>query len=61
MATMTLDLPTDVRLALRNAATDLGLDRDQAAVKVLREGLIAGGWLELEHDLDEDTETKGSA
>ena len=58
---LTLTLPTDVSAALRRVAHEISVEPDQAAVQVLRDALIAGGWLELEHELDEDTEVKGSA
>lgn len=54
-------LATDERLALCRFADEDGLALEQAAAVALREWLIANGYLELEHELGEDTETAGSA
>lgn len=58
---LALDLPTDVSLALRRLAKDLGVDPEQAAIHALRDALIASGYLEAEYEIDEDTETEGNA
>lgn len=52
-----LNLSTDESIALRRLANDLGCSHEDAAKTALRDWLIAGGYLELEHELDEDTET----
>lgn len=59
MARLTLDLPTDVSLALCRLAYEVGAEREDAAIKLLREALIAGGWLEVV-EMDEATEVAGS-
>ncbi|SFJ57661.1 hypothetical protein [Aerobium aerolatum] len=56
-----LEIATDEAIALRRFAKEYQIDPDQAARFVLREYLIASGYLELEHELDEDTETVGEA
>ena len=61
MTRLTLDLPTDVSIALRRLAAEFGCDLERAALLALHDALVEGGWLEPEHELDEDTETKGSA
>lgn len=58
---LTLDLATDESLALRRFATDQGLKLPHATQLALREWLIGAGYLEPEHELDEDTETAGEA
>lgn len=57
---LTLDLPTDVSIALRRFATEQAAPEDQAAIAALRDWLVAQGYLEEEHDL-EDMEPEGSA
>lgn len=59
--TLSVDLSTEERLALRRLAAEHGLSLEQAAALALREWLIQNGYLELEHELDEATETAGSA
>jgi hypothetical protein len=62
MPRLVLDpLPTDVSLALRRLAAAERITFEEAAVVVLRDWLTGNGWLEVEHQLDEDTETTGSA
>ena len=61
MARVTLDLPADVSIALRRAAKEMDVRREDAAVVLLREALTGLGHLEPLHQLDEDTETSGSA
>lgn len=56
-----LEIAADEAMALRRFANEYRIDPDQAARFVLREYLVAGGYLELEHELDEDTETVGEA
>lgn len=56
-----LEIAADEAIALRRFAKEYQIDPDQAARFVLREYLIASGYLELEHELDEDTETVGDA
>lgn len=59
---LTLDLATDESIAIRRLANQLGCcSTTDAAKTALRDWLIAGGYLELEHELDEDTETVGEA
>ncbi|SFJ56969.1 hypothetical protein [Aerobium aerolatum] len=58
---ITLALSTEERLALRRFAREAGEDLEAAAHAAFRDGLIASGYLELEHELDEDTETVGEA
>lgn len=54
---LTLDLSSDESIALRRLADELGCSTDDAAKTAPRDWLIASGHLELEHELDEDTET----
>lgn len=54
-------LDTAERIALRRVAAAHGLSLEQAAAVALREYLIQNGYLEIEHELDEATETAGSA
>jgi hypothetical protein len=54
-------LTTDERLALRRLANDRGVDLEEAAAVALRDWLMANGYLELEHELYEDTEASGEA
>lgn len=58
---ITLDLATDESIALRRFANETGEKLDAAAHIGLREFLIGAGYLELPHELDEDTETAGEA
>lgn len=57
---ITLDLPTDVSLALRRFAAEFDRSRETAAVMALRDWLIGHGYLEQD-DLEEDSETEGEA
>ncbi|PSJ56673.1 hypothetical protein C7I85_24280 [Mesorhizobium soli] len=54
-------LAADERQALRRLASVCRVDLEEAAAAVMRECLIATGYLEPEHGLDADTETAGSA
>ena len=56
-----INLPTDVSVALRRMAAEDRLSHEEAATVALRDWLIAHGYLDLEHELDEDTEVAGSA
>lgn len=56
-----LDLSADESIAMRRMADQLGCSNDDAARTALRERLITGGYLELEHGLAEHTETAGEA
>lgn len=58
---LTITLSTDESIALRRFASADGVDLPAAAQVAIREFLISLGMLELEHDLDEDTETLGEA
>lgn len=58
---LTLVLSTEERLALRRFAKEAGEDLGSAARSALRDGLLSAGYLELEHELDEDMETVGEA
>ena len=58
---ITLDLATDESLALRRFANETGEELDAAAHIGLHDWLIGHGYLDLPHDLDEDTETRGEA
>lgn len=53
MPKLTVDLPTDVSIALRRASNDLGAAREDTAVIVLRDALTALGLLEKAHALDD--------
>lgn len=59
--TLSIPLETAERLALLRLAAEHGLSLEEAAAVALREWLIKNGYLELEHDLDEASETAGSA
>jgi predicted AlkP superfamily phosphohydrolase/phosphomutase len=61
MKPVPVQLETAERLALRRVAAEHGLSLEQAATTVLREWLVENGYLELAHDLDEETATVGSA
>ncbi|RUM95166.1 hypothetical protein EET67_24770 [Pseudaminobacter arsenicus] len=61
MKPVPVQLETAERLALRRLASEHGLSLEQAASTALREWLIQNGYLELEHELDEESETVGSA
>lgn len=61
MKTLPITLSTDERLALRRFATERGLSLEQAMTLALREWLTGNGYLEMAHELDEDSETVGSA
>jgi hypothetical protein len=54
-----VELTTDERLALSRFASERGLSLDEAAALSLREWLMLIGY--LGHELDEGTETVGSA
>lgn len=56
-----LTLLTDEAIALRRLAHELGADLPDAAKTALRDWLIGHNYLELADQIDEDTETKGSA
>lgn len=58
---LNLNLSTDESIAMRRLANELGCSHEDAAKTALRDWLIASGYLELEHELDEDTETVGEA
>lgn len=57
---ITLNLATDERIALRRLSNETGEDLADAAHIALREWLIAHGYLEPLHELDEDTATEGN-
>jgi hypothetical protein len=61
MKAMPLTLSTAVRLALRRFAADHDLSIEEAAAVVTREYLIGAGYLEPDPEMDEGTETAGSA
>lgn len=62
MTDLTLTLHTAEMVALRRAQHDLGgIELELAAAVLLKEALIAGGYLELPYEMDEDTETEGEA
>lgn len=61
MKTIPVSLDTAERLALRRLAAEHGLSLERAAAVALREWFIQNGYLELEHELDEASETAGSA
>ena len=58
---LALTLQTDEAIAMRRYVNDAGVGLEVAAHAALRDWLIANGYLELSHDLDEDTETVGEA
>lgn len=58
---VTIDLDLATSIALRRMATEKLAPLDHAAAVALRDWLTAHGYLELEHELDEDTETAGEA
>lgn len=59
---LTLDLLTSDAIALRRFASEFGFqDLNLAASFALQQFLIAHGYIEPEHELDEDTETAGEA
>lgn len=59
---LSIDLHTDEILALRVAASERNdMELEAVAALLLRDALIAGGWLEDQYGLDEGTETKGEA
>ena len=60
---LTLSLHTDEMIALRRAAHEMRVDGDVEAFAalLLRDAMIASGWLEDLYQLDEDTETAGEA
>lgn len=61
-ARMTIEIQTDEMIALRRAAHErVDGDVKATAALLLRDALIAGGWLEDGYGLDEDTETAGEA
>lgn len=59
---ISLDLSTDESIALRRFMAEFDFATPQDAVSAaLRDWLIGQGYLELLHELDEDTETLGEA
>jgi hypothetical protein len=54
-------LAADERQALHRLASVCSVDLEEAAAAVMRECLIAAGYLKPEYKLDEDTQTAGSA
>lgn len=59
---LTIELSTGLSIPLRRFATEFDqATLEDAAEAALREYLITTGYLELEHELDEDTETVGEA
>ncbi len=56
---ITLDLSTDESIALRRMANGIGCSNEDAVKAALRDWLVGSGYLELPHELDEDTETVG--
>ena len=56
-----LELAADEAIALRRFSNEFRIDHDRAARFVLRDYLIASGYLETGADLEEDTETAGEA
>lgn len=60
---LTIDLHADEMIALRRAAHEMRVDGDVEAfaAQLLRDAMIAGGWLEDGYGLDERTETAGEA
>lgn len=59
---LTIDLPTDISIALRRFANlNDSLPLEQAAALALREYLISTGDLELVPSIDEDTKPEGRA
>lgn len=60
--TLTLSLHTDEMIALRRAAQDAhDQELERVAERLLRDALIAGGWLEDGYGLDESSATVGEA
>lgn len=51
---------TAERMALRRYAAGLGINLEEAAAMLIRDQLIAGGWMEW-REFDEETETEGEA
>jgi hypothetical protein len=59
---LSLTLSTAERLALRRFAAEFDLATlEDAAAAALRDFLITAGYLELPHELDEESETMGEA
>lgn len=58
---LALSLPSDIAIALRRMALEGDRHLAAAAEMALRDWLIGNGYLELDHELDEETETLGSA
>ena len=48
-------------IALRRFASERGRSIEEAAAEALRDWLIGHGYMDLEHVLDEDTETVGGS
>lgn len=62
MPRLTLDLHADEIAALRKAAeSELAQSPEDLAAILLRDALVAGGWLEDAYQIDEDTKTAGEA
>lgn len=61
MKTLPITLATDESIALRRFASERGMSLEQATTFALREWLIDNGYMEMAHELDEDSETVGSA
>lgn len=58
---LVVTLAADESIALRRVAAALGDNLEITAQIALRDWLIGHGYLELPHELDEDTETVGEA
>ncbi|TKT80016.1 hypothetical protein [Aquamicrobium sp. LC103] len=59
--TITIELSTDERLALRRFANENGRSLEDAAAAALRDWLIGTGYLEMLDEMDEGSEVAGSA
>lgn len=59
---ITITLSSEERIALRRFASEFShVSLEEATASALRDFLISSGYLELPHELDEDTETLGEA
>lgn len=57
---ITITLSAEERIAMRRFMNEIGLSAPEPAIRLaLRDWLIGSGYLELPHELDEDTETMG--